>query len=68
MADPATLAHAAEPERGTTRDALRAFWADFRRNRGAVIGLAVIALLVLVALLAPLLAPMIRRSNSATPC
>lgn len=57
MADPATLAHAAEPERGTTRDALRAFWADFRRNRGAVIGLAVIALLVLVALLAPLLAP-----------
>ncbi|PJE29601.1 Dipeptide transport system permease protein DppC [Pseudooceanicola marinus] len=57
MADPATLAPAAEPERGTTRDALRAFWADFRRNRGAVIGLAVIALLVLVALLAPLLAP-----------
>jgi dipeptide transport system permease protein len=32
-------------------------WRDFRRNRGAVVGLAVIVLLVLVALLADIVAP-----------
>jgi dipeptide transport system permease protein len=32
-------------------------WRDFRRNRGAVVGLGVIVLLVLVALLADLIAP-----------
>jgi dipeptide transport system permease protein len=32
-------------------------WRDFRRNRGAVVGLAVIVLLVLVALLADIIAP-----------
>ncbi|MEP6740216.1 MAG: ABC transporter permease subunit, partial [Caldimonas sp.] len=32
-------------------------WRDFRRNRGAVIGLAVVVLLVLVALLANVIAP-----------
>ncbi|MCR8549166.1 ABC transporter permease subunit [Salipiger sp. P9] len=56
MADPVTLATDA-PDTGTARAALAGFWSDFRRNRGAVIGLAVIGLLVLVALFAPLLAP-----------
>ncbi len=32
-------------------------WRDFRRNRGAVVGLAVVVLLVLVALLADVIAP-----------
>jgi len=35
----------------------REFWGSFSANRGAVIGLAVIALLLLVALLAPWIAP-----------
>ncbi len=34
-----------------------AFWNAFRENRGAVIGLAVVLLIVLVAIFAPLLAP-----------
>ena len=33
------------------------FWFYFRQNRGAVIGLAVFILLVLVAIFAPILAP-----------
>jgi dipeptide transport system permease protein len=37
--------------------ALREFWHYFSINRGAVIGLVVFALLVLIAILAPLLAP-----------
>lgn len=36
---------------------LRAFWAAFRENRGAVIGLAVVAFIVALALLAELVAP-----------
>ena len=36
---------------------LKAFWNAFRENRGAVIGLGVVVFVVLVALLAPLLAP-----------
>lgn len=39
------------------RQQIREFWFYFRQNRGAVMGLAVFAALVLVALLAPLLAP-----------
>jgi dipeptide transport system permease protein len=35
----------------------RAFWSAFSENRGAVLGLFVVCLIVLVALLAPLLAP-----------
>jgi len=35
----------------------RAFWNAFSENRGAVIGLAVVCVIVLIALLAPLLAP-----------
>jgi dipeptide transport system permease protein len=35
----------------------RAFWNAFKENRGAVIGLIIVALIVLIALLAPLLAP-----------
>ncbi len=37
--------------------ALRAFWHYFSVNRGAVLGLIVFILLVLVAIFAPLLAP-----------
>lgn len=45
----------AEP--GSRRQVLAEFWFYFRENRGAVIGLWVFAVLVLVALLAPLIAP-----------
>jgi dipeptide transport system permease protein len=37
--------------------AWRAFWSAFSENRGAVIGLAVVMLVVLIAVFAPLLAP-----------
>ena len=36
---------------------LRAFWSDFSENRGAVAGLAVVILVLLMALMAPWLAP-----------
>lgn len=36
---------------------LRAFWSDFSENRGAVAGLAVVMLVLLMALMAPWLAP-----------
>ena len=36
---------------------LRAFWNSFSENRGAVIGLCVVAFIVFIALFAPLLAP-----------
>ena len=39
------------------RSGLGEFWFYFRQNRGAVIGLAVFAAIVLIAILAPLLAP-----------
>lgn len=45
----------AEP--GSRRQVLAEFWFYFHENRGAVIGLWVFAVLVLVALLAPLIAP-----------
>ncbi|MBK5944981.1 dipeptide ABC transporter permease DppC [Rhodobacter veldkampii DSM 11550] len=44
-------------EPGSRRQVLAEFWFYFRENRGAVIGLWVFAVLVLVALLAPLIAP-----------
>jgi dipeptide transport system permease protein len=44
----------AKPDRAA---ALREFWHYFSVNRGAVIGLVVFALLVLIAIFAPLLAP-----------
>jgi dipeptide transport system permease protein len=37
--------------------ALRAFWLAFSENRGAVVGLAVVCAVVVIALMAPLLAP-----------
>ncbi len=49
MTTPELVQHAPHP--------LRALWNDFRRNRGAVIGLAVIIALVLLALLADVVAP-----------
>jgi len=36
---------------------LREFWHGFRQNRGALVGLAVLVILVLVAIFAPLIAP-----------
>ena len=44
-----TVPHAPQP--------LRELWNDFRRNRGAVIGLAIIVVLVLMALFADVVAP-----------
>lgn len=56
MADP-TIITAEAPETGSTRATLTALWVDFRRNRGAVMGIGVICALILIAILAPLLAP-----------
>lgn len=52
MASDATLTPVVRPQ-----GALRAFWSAFSENRGAVIGLAVVFLVVLTAILAPMLAP-----------
>lgn len=52
MTPPAALARPAAPP-----SPLAALWRDFRRNRGAVVGLAVVVLLVLCALFADLIAP-----------
>jgi dipeptide transport system permease protein len=45
------------PSRVVERGALAEFWFYFSENRGAVIGLVVFVLLVLIAIFAPLLAP-----------
>ncbi|WP_136651354.1 ABC transporter permease subunit [Paracoccus aeridis] len=45
------------PNSGGLRDSLREFWFYFSGNRGAVLGLVVFVLLVLLALLAPVIAP-----------
>ncbi|MBB4304455.1 dipeptide transport system permease protein [Rhodobium orientis] len=45
------------PTQNATVALLKEFWFYFRENRGAVVGLFVFAALVVVALLAPLLAP-----------
>ncbi|MCD1633665.1 ABC transporter permease subunit [Martelella mediterranea] len=57
MAEPLAPIRPDTADAGTGRAAFRAFWRDFRRNRGALIGLAVIVLLIVVAVLAPVLAP-----------
>ena len=46
-----------QPSTPTASPPLREFWHYFSVNRGAVIGLVVFVLLVLVAIFAPLLAP-----------
>jgi dipeptide transport system permease protein len=51
ISSPVTLAA------GTPPGPLREFWISFRANRGAVIGMAVVAVLLLMALFAPWLAP-----------
>ncbi|HEX2539625.1 MAG TPA: ABC transporter permease subunit [Caldimonas sp.] len=58
-ARPASRRPGGRPTSSTTDppSPLAELWRDFRRNRGAVVGLAVIVLLVLVALLADLVAP-----------
>ncbi len=56
--DANVLPHAVEPTpTGAPPGPLREFWTAFSANRGAVAGLIVIAALLLVALLAPWLAP-----------
>src|ERR1041384_6041843 len=54
-------ADAAIPTRKETRPAppgpLLAFWHSFRENQGAVTGLIVVAIITLVAIFAPLIAP-----------
>jgi len=59
MSDPAAPTPALNPagQAPTRLAGLREFWYYFSVNRGAVIGLVVFCLLVLVALFAPLLAP-----------
>jgi len=41
----------------TTTSAMREFWFSFSRNKGAVLGLGVLFIIIALALLAPLLAP-----------
>ena len=52
-----TLDVAAGSKASEPRHPLREFWDDFARNRGAVIGLTIICLLVAAALLASVIAP-----------
>lgn len=56
LSEPETLA-ANEAKRQTRRRMLSEFWFYFSENRGAVIGLRVFAALVIIAMLAPVLAP-----------
>lgn len=46
-----------EPAVQPAESALREFWYFFRQNRGALIGLVIVATFLLIAILAPLLAP-----------
>jgi dipeptide transport system permease protein len=53
----AEISLAAEPAAPAPPTPLRAFWAAFRENRGAVAGLAVVAFIVLLAVFADVVAP-----------
>src|SRR4051794_37294424 len=55
--DAAVLDAGLDPAAGAPPSPARAFWAAFRENRGAVMGLAVVVAIVLVALLANVIAP-----------
>ena len=59
MADPttATISALHEPAGPPPLPPLRAFWAAFKENRGAVAGLGVVVMIVLLALLADVVAP-----------
>ncbi|NUZ04602.1 ABC transporter permease subunit [Piscinibacter koreensis] len=52
-----TSAAAAHDPAGAPTSPARALWRDFRRNRGALVGLGVVIALLVVALLADLIAP-----------
>lgn len=54
--EPGTMAQAQE-ERRRARSGFRAFWRRFRRNRLAIVGIVVLAILYLSAILAPWVAP-----------
>jgi len=51
------MLEAALPKPAMTTSPLRAFWLAFRENRGAVVGLVVVSLIVLIAIFADVLAP-----------
>jgi dipeptide transport system permease protein len=53
----ASLPQAAPPDTSAPPTQLAELWRDFRRNRGAIIGLAVVVALLLCALLADVIAP-----------
>ncbi len=58
MPDPVTVPSAEIDSRaGTLRGTLADFWRDFSRNRGAMLGLCVLVVLVVVAIFAQLIAP-----------
>jgi dipeptide transport system permease protein len=57
MSTPQLVANAAAAQIPSPPGPLREFWGYFSRNHGAVIGLAVVAGMLLVAALAPLIAP-----------
>ena len=57
FAMPADTAIATQPVRLAPPGPLLAFWHSFREHRGAVVGLAVISLIVFMAIFAPLIAP-----------
>lgn len=58
MVDPAISASSSsDTQAGTLRGSMMDFWRDFRRNRGAVVGMFVLLALALIAAFAPLIAP-----------
>jgi ABC-type antimicrobial peptide transport system permease subunit len=47
---------------------LQEFWHYFKRNKGAVVGLVYVAIMIIIAVFANFLAPITRRISSATCC
>lgn len=47
---------------------LREFWHYFKRNKGAVVGLAYVLIVILIAVFANFIAPYNRQSSSAMRC
>ena len=47
---------------------LQEFWHYFKRNKGAVVGLVYVAIMIIIAVFANFIAPYTRRISSATYC
>lgn len=47
---------------------MQEFWHYFKRNKGAVVGLVYVAIMILIAVFANFLAPYNRLTSSAIPC